>query len=110
MPVAQACEVVCDCTESASRFSRLRSRPVQIALAFAAVYLIWGSTFLGIRVAIETIPPMIMAGRGLAAAGTLFFFFLRACRGPQATPSDCGGAAPFGCAILFSRDGPGHLA
>ncbi|MEM7588248.1 MAG: EamA family transporter, partial [Acidobacteriota bacterium] len=37
------------------------SLPAVLA-AFGAVYFIWGSTYLGIRFAIETIPPFIMAG------------------------------------------------
>ncbi|MFN7960919.1 MAG: EamA family transporter [Thermoanaerobaculia bacterium] len=42
-------------------------------LAFAAVYLIWGSTFLAIRVALETLPGFAMAGmRFLVVAGILF--------------------------------------
>jgi drug/metabolite transporter (DMT)-like permease len=44
-----------------------------IILAFAAVYLIWGSTYLGIRLAIETLPPFLMAAmRFLIAGGILF--------------------------------------
>lgn len=40
--------------------------------AFAAIYLIWGSTYLGIQVAIETIPPFILAAvRFLVAGGVL---------------------------------------
>ncbi len=45
----------------------------RLVLAFAAVYLIWGSTYLGIRYAIETLPPFFMAGvRFLVAGGALF--------------------------------------
>lgn len=44
-----------------------------VALAFAAVYLIWGSTYLGIWYAIKTIPPFLMAGvRFLMAGGILY--------------------------------------
>src|SRR5277367_432925 len=46
-------------------------------LAFAAIYLIWGSTYLGIRVAVETLPPFLMAGMRFAIAGVLLFTFLR---------------------------------
>jgi len=43
-----------------------------LILAFAAIYLIWGSTYLGIRVAVETMPPFLMAsGRFLIAGGIL---------------------------------------
>ncbi|MBX9853086.1 MAG: EamA family transporter [Cytophagaceae bacterium] len=41
--------------------------------AFAAVYIIWGSTYLGIKYAIETLPPALMAGlRFLTAGGILY--------------------------------------
>src|SRR5271165_5012568 len=46
-------------------------------LAFAAIYLIWGSTYLGIRVAVETMPPFLMAGMRFAIAGVLLFGFLK---------------------------------
>jgi drug/metabolite transporter (DMT)-like permease len=47
-----------------------------ILLGFAAIYLIWGSTYLGIRVAIETMPPLLMAGMRFAVAGVLLFGYL----------------------------------
>lgn len=43
----------------------------RVIIAFAALYLIWGSTFLGIRFAIETIPPFLMAGARFVAAGLI---------------------------------------
>ena len=43
-----------------------------VLAAFAAVYIIWGSTYLGIHIAIETIPPFLMAGTRYLAAGTVF--------------------------------------
>jgi drug/metabolite transporter (DMT)-like permease len=46
-------------------------------LGFAAIYLIWGSTYLGIRVAVETLPPFLMAGMRFAIAGTLLFSLLK---------------------------------
>lgn len=52
--------------------------PVRLALAFAAVYVIWGSTYLAIRFAIETIPPLLMAGVRFAVAGGLLYAWLRA--------------------------------
>lgn len=51
-----------------SRPSRLR-----VVLAFAAVYVIWGSTYLGIRYAIETLPPFLMAGTRFLTAGLILF-------------------------------------
>ena len=39
-----------------------RGESIKLALAFAAIYLVWGSTYLAIRYAVETIPPLV-AGR-----------------------------------------------
>jgi drug/metabolite transporter (DMT)-like permease len=41
------------------------------------VYLIWGSTYLGIRYAVETIPPFLMAGTRTFMAGLLLYAFAR---------------------------------
>ena len=48
-----------------------------VVAAFAAVYIIWGSTYLGIRYAVESIPPFLMAGARHLAAGLLLFAFAR---------------------------------
>jgi drug/metabolite transporter (DMT)-like permease len=46
---------------------------VLVLLAFLCIYLIWGSTYLAIRYAVETIPPLFVAGlRHLIAGGFLF--------------------------------------
>jgi drug/metabolite transporter (DMT)-like permease len=46
---------------------------IRMIVAFAALYLIWGSTFLGIRFAIETIPPFLMAGARFLIAGVIMY-------------------------------------
>lgn len=48
-----------------------------VAVAFLAVYLIWGSTYLVIRYAIETLPPFYMAGTRFILAGALLFAWTR---------------------------------
>jgi len=53
------------------------SLKLKIIAAFAAVYFIWGSTFLGIRFAVESIPPFLMAGVRFTIAGLLLFFWAR---------------------------------
>src|SRR5512141_223888 len=45
--------------------------------AFAAVYIFWGSTYLVIRYAIETIPPFIMAATRFLIAGSILYFIAR---------------------------------
>ncbi|MEO0055740.1 MAG: hypothetical protein RLZZ50_1687, partial [Verrucomicrobiota bacterium] len=46
-------------------------------LAFATIYLVWGSTYLAIRVAVESIPPFAMAAMRFAAAGVILLGVLR---------------------------------
>jgi drug/metabolite transporter (DMT)-like permease len=48
-----------------------------VLAAFAAVYLIWGSTYLGIRFAIETVPPFLMGAGRFLVAGLLMLVCLR---------------------------------
>ena len=54
-----------------------KSRPsaLLIVLAFAAVYLLWGSTYLAIRLAIDTLPPFLMAGTRFTLAGTILIIW-----------------------------------
>jgi len=56
-----------------------------VIAAFAAVYLIWGSTYLAIRFAIETLPPFLMAGVRFLIAGGLLYGFARARGVPRPT-------------------------
>ncbi|MCY3600925.1 MAG: EamA family transporter [Gemmatimonadetes bacterium] len=42
-----------------------------LLLAFAAVYLVWGSTYLAIRFGVETIPPFLLGGTRFLAAGVI---------------------------------------
>ena len=49
-----------------------------IILAFAALYLIWGSTYLGILFAIQSIPPLLMAGTRFLLAGIILYAASRA--------------------------------
>lgn len=50
----------------------------RVVAAFAAIYVIWGSTYLAIRFAIETIPPFLMGGARFLTAGAILYAFARA--------------------------------
>ncbi|QOY63140.1 drug/metabolite exporter YedA [Lysobacter sp. H21R4] len=50
---------------------------VLIPLALLTLYVVWGSTYLGIRYALESYPPFLLAGLRFTAAGVLLFGFLR---------------------------------
>ncbi len=56
-----------------------RPPPSRAALvaAFATIYVVWGSTYLAIRVAVEAIPPFVMAGTRFVLAGALLLAWLR---------------------------------
>ena len=48
-----------------------------LVAAFAAVYIFWGSTYLAIKYAIETLPPFLMAGSRFLFAGSILFLWAR---------------------------------
>ncbi|HXD29755.1 MAG TPA: EamA family transporter [Pyrinomonadaceae bacterium] len=50
---------------------------VLVVLAFAAVYIIWGSTYLAIKYAIGTLPPFLMAATRFLIAGSILFAWAR---------------------------------
>lgn len=53
------------------------SRRFQVVLAFALVYVFWGSTYLGIRIAVERLSPILLAGVRFSIAGTVMLVFCR---------------------------------
>src|SRR5258705_9954065 len=55
----------------------LRAMRARLVAAFAAVYLIWGSTYLAIRFAVETLPPLLMAGARFLIAGVIVLLWSR---------------------------------
>lgn len=62
-------------------------RRLLIVAAFAAVYLIWGSTYLGIRFAIDSMPPLLMAGTRSVLAGAVLLAWARGVRHEPAAPA-----------------------
>jgi drug/metabolite transporter (DMT)-like permease len=80
------------------------SRTALIA-AFAAIYLIWGSTYLGVRVGVETIPPFLMAGMRFAIAGALIFGFLLARGASWPRPAQWKDQAIIGIFLLLGGNG-----
>lgn len=53
--------------------ARAGARPFAVGLALASVYVFWGSTYLGIRVTLETMPPLLMGAFRFLVAGALLF-------------------------------------
>ena len=60
-----------------SKTSTANRTTAALVAAFAAIYLVWGSTYLGIRYAVETIPPLLMMGVRHLIAGALLYGWVR---------------------------------
>ena len=66
-------------------FSPARSFRVRMVLAFFAIYFLWGTTFLAIRIAVEEMPPVFAAGARFFIAGVVLLGFMLARR--EASPN-----------------------
>jgi drug/metabolite transporter (DMT)-like permease len=64
---------------------RSHASRAQIIAAFASIYLVWGSTYLAIRYAIETIPPFIMGGARFVVSGAMLYLWARSRGAPRPT-------------------------
>lgn len=78
---------------------------LRVALAFLAVYLVWGSTYLAIRFAIETLPPLLMAGIRFLTAGALLYAWMRLRGTPPPTRAQWGSATVVGGLLLLCGNG-----
>lgn len=76
-----------------------------VLAAFAAVYLIWGSTYLAILIAIETIPPLLMAGARFVFAGALLYAWTRFSGTPKPTFKQWRSATLIGSLLLLIGNG-----
>ncbi|HJT44779.1 MAG TPA: EamA family transporter [Chthoniobacterales bacterium] len=80
-------------------------RKIQLILAFAALYIIWGSTYLGIFFAIQSIPPFLMAGSRFFLAGLIMFAIARL-QGPlKSTWRDWRTSIVVGASLLLCGNG-----
>ena len=76
-----------------------------VLVAFAAVYIIWGSTYLAIRVGVESFPPLLLAGSRHLVFGLLFYPFFRWKTGVRPTLAHWRTAALTGFLLLFVGNG-----
>ena len=76
--------------------------------AMATIYIVWGSTYLAIRIMVETMPPLLGAGVRFAVAGAVFLAILRLRGGPgriRITRPQAVGAALTGNLLCFGGNG-----
>ncbi|MEE8551286.1 MAG: drug/metabolite exporter YedA [Gemmatimonadota bacterium] len=81
------------------------TRRLHLFTAFAAIYLIWGSTYLAIRFAIETLPPLVMAGARFTLAGAAVYAWVRLRGAPRPTRDHWMATAPIGFLLLTVGNG-----
>src|SRR5258708_25299153 len=87
----------------------LRSTPAGtttlVLMGFAAVYIVWGSTYLAIRIGIESFPPLILAGLRHTFVGILLYPILRGKTGIRPTRANWVAAVITGTLLLFVGNG-----
>jgi drug/metabolite transporter (DMT)-like permease len=82
-----------------------RPSTTAIVLAFAAIYIVWGSTYLAIRFAVETLPPFLMLFARFFTAGVLMYGFLRWRGEARPTAREWSGGAVIGGLLLLGGTG-----
>jgi drug/metabolite transporter (DMT)-like permease len=60
-----------------SASTRLKGFDIRVILAFFAIYVLWGTTFLAIRIAVQEVPPLFAAGCRFFVAGVALYGFMR---------------------------------
>lgn len=76
-----------------------------VALALLAVYVIWGSTYLAMRVAVAGLPPFMMAGARFIVCGALLLAFLRLRGVAWPTAREWLAALPVGALMFVTGNG-----
>ena len=79
--------------------------PLGVVFSLFALYVIWGSTYLVIRFALEGFPPFMMAGIRFVIAGGTLYLFLRARGTPNPTRAQWIGSVLVGCLLLAGGNG-----
>jgi drug/metabolite transporter (DMT)-like permease len=77
----------------------------KIWLALLALYIVWGSTYLGIKVAIETIPPFLQAGIRFFISGVILLVWQRAAGSEMPTRRQWASTAIIGILLLLGGNG-----
>lgn len=77
----------------------------KIWLAMAAVYVVWGSTYLAIRFAVESMPPFLMAATRFLVAGGILYAWRRSSGDPRPTRVEWRSAAIVGLLLLLGGNG-----
>jgi drug/metabolite transporter (DMT)-like permease len=85
--------------------ARYRATTLRTWIALSAVYLIWGSTYLAIRFAVETMPPFLSAAARFSLSGIFLYLWRRLAGDPNPTPLEWRNAAIIGMFLLVGGNG-----
>ena len=80
--------------------SAARPAKWKIVLAFSIIYLVWGSTFLAIRIGVNEVPPFLLAALRFFVAGIAMYAWLRATGTPSPSQRQWFGSALLGGMIF----------
>ncbi len=106
MGTASRSDLTADAATEARTALPLPATTAAIAVALSIVYVIWGSTYLGIRLALEGgFPPLLMGGLRFLAAGSLLYAMLRLRRVVAPTPRQWRDLAFMGLLLLGLGNG-----
>ena len=83
----------------------MEATPARTVFAFAVLYVVWGSTYLAIRFALETLPGFAMAGVRFLVAGALVYAWARLRGTPAPTRREWRSAAIIGALLLLGGNG-----
>ena len=93
---------------AATSAAALRAPVWKVVVALATVYVVWGSTYLGIRIMVETMPPLLAAGTRFGLAGLVFLVVLAVgggARRVRAGGRQLAGAALVGILLVLGGNG-----
>lgn len=79
--------------------------PTPLYLALGAVYLVWGSTYLAMRIAVESLPPMLMGAVRFSLAGAILLAIARATGAPWPSRRQWLAALPIGALLFVGGNG-----
>lgn len=91
--------------ESAAPAAQTRTIPLDALIALLVLYVLWGSTYLGIKVALISFPPFLMGGLRFILAGGCMFAFLWLRRTPMPTRRQWLHSAIFGGLLIVGGNG-----
>jgi drug/metabolite transporter (DMT)-like permease len=93
-------------TTTVSSVGQKSAIDLRVVLAFTAIYVLWGSTYLAIRIAVLQVPPLFAAGARFFFAGTLLYVVMRLWGRPRPAGREWGNLVGIGSLMFVATYGP----